>query len=92
MESYREQVESMKKEVKGMLMASTGDPLKNIEFIDLLCRLGVSYHFEKEIDGQLNTVFINLANLLENNNLDLSTTSLLFRVLRQHGLKMSCGT
>jgi hypothetical protein len=77
--------------VKDMLMASKKDPVEHIEFINLLCRLGVSYHFDKEIENNLKEIFDDLPNLLEKHDFDLHTLSLLFRVLRQHGFKMLCG-
>uniref|UniRef100_A0A2K1WN29 Isoprene synthase, chloroplastic n=1 Tax=Populus trichocarpa TaxID=3694 RepID=A0A2K1WN29_POPTR len=73
-----------------MLMASKRDPVEHIEFINLLCRLGVSYHFDKEIENNLKEIFDDLPNLLEKHDFDLHTLSLLFRVLRQHGFKMLC--
>ena len=72
-------------------MASKKDPVEHIEFINLLCRLGVSYHFDDEIENSLKQIFDDLPNLLEKHDFDLYTLSLLFRVLRQHGFKMPCG-
>ncbi|KAJ6349201.1 hypothetical protein OIU77_006730 [Salix suchowensis] len=89
-ESYTRQVEELKENVKDMLMTSKADPVQNIEFINLLCRLGVSYHFDSEIENNLTEIFDDLPNLLEKHDYDLYTLSLLFRVLRQHGLKMPC--
>ncbi|KAG6738343.1 hypothetical protein POTOM_057956 [Populus tomentosa] len=89
-ESYSRQVEELKENVKDMLMASTKDPVEHIEFINLLCRLGVSYHFDDEIENSLKEIFDDLPNLLEKHDFDLYTLSLLFRVLRQHGFKMPC--
>uniref|UniRef100_U5FE58 Terpene synthase n=1 Tax=Populus trichocarpa TaxID=3694 RepID=U5FE58_POPTR len=60
------------------------------EFINQLCRLGVSYHFDDEIENSLKEIFYDLPNLLEKHDFDLSTVSLLFRVFRQHGFKMPC--
>ncbi|KAL9381833.1 hypothetical protein Peur_024868 [Populus x canadensis] len=89
-ESYSRQVEELKENVKDMLMASKRDPAEHIEFINLLCRLGVSYHFDKEIENNLKEIFDDLPNLLEKHDFDLYTLSLLFRVFRQHGFKMPC--
>jgi hypothetical protein len=75
----------------GMLMASKKDPVENVEFINLLCRLGVSYHFETEIEDHVDYVHDALPNLLENDDHDLHTVALLFRVLRQYGCKVSSG-
>ncbi|WCJ32756.1 Terpenoid cyclases/Protein prenyltransferases superfamily protein [Euphorbia peplus] len=90
LESYTKDVEELKEKVRDMLIQSTNELSYNIEFINLLCRLGVSYHFEDEIDKQLNHIFtIDLPKILENNNYQLSTLATLFLVLRQHGYKMT---
>ncbi|XP_050227766.1 probable terpene synthase 6 [Mercurialis annua] len=89
-ESYTKEVETLKGIVKEMLIESTRDSMENIEFINLLCRLGVSYQFENEIDKQLNHIFIDLPHILDQKDYDLYELALLFRVLRQHGYKMSC--
>jgi hypothetical protein len=81
----------LKENVKDMLMASKKDTVEHIEFINLLCRLGVSYHFDDEIENSLKEIFDDLPHLLEKHDFDLYTLSLLFRVLRQHGFKMPCG-
>ncbi|WCJ20871.1 Terpenoid cyclases/Protein prenyltransferases superfamily protein [Euphorbia peplus] len=89
-ESMTKEVEEFKEHVKDMLIQSTKDVIDNIEFIELLCRLGLSYHFDSEIDQQLSFIFTLLPSLVERNDYDLYTTALLFRILRQHGFKMSC--
>ncbi|XP_065870370.1 probable terpene synthase 6 isoform X2 [Euphorbia lathyris] len=84
------EVETLKETVKDMLIQSTKDLIHNIEFIDLLCRLGVSYHFEMEIYEQLNFIFTHMVpSVIEQNDYNLYETALVFRILRQHGLKMS---
>ena len=62
-------------------------PLEKLRLIDAIQRLGVSYHFEKEIDQVLNLVH----NDCDVNDEDLYTISLKFRLLRQNGYKISCG-
>nr|XP_034909751.1 probable terpene synthase 6 [Populus alba]TKR66322.1 terpene synthase/cyclase family protein [Populus alba] len=89
-ESYSRKVEVLKENVKDMLMASKKDTVEHIEFINQLCRLGVSYHFDDEIENSLKEIFYDLPNLLEKHDFDLYTVSLLFRVLRQHGFKIPC--
>ncbi|KAJ9167157.1 hypothetical protein P3X46_021827 [Hevea brasiliensis] len=89
-ESYTKGVEVLKQEVIHMLMQSTEKLADKIEFINLLCRLGVSYHFENEIEKQLNDIFIVLPDLLSKNDYDLYTLAILFQVLRQYGYKMPC--
>ncbi|KAF2297395.1 hypothetical protein GH714_022935 [Hevea brasiliensis] len=89
-ESYTKGVEVLKQEVIHMLMQSTEKLADKIEFINLLCRLGVSYNFENEIEEQLNDIFIVLPDLLSKNDYDLYTLAILFQVLRQYGYKMPC--
>ncbi|KAJ4724609.1 Terpene synthase [Melia azedarach] len=89
-ESCVKQVEELKEVVKEMLIAATDDPAENVLLIDTLCRLGVSYQFETEIEQQLIHIFESYANLPDNHDYDLYTIALLFRVLRQHGFKMPC--
>jgi hypothetical protein len=47
-------------------------------------RLGVGYHFEKEIEEALALLYPNLTT-------NLHTTALQFRVLRQHGFSITSG-
>ncbi|WCJ37020.1 Terpene synthase 5 [Euphorbia peplus] len=90
LEWHSKEVETLKVKVKDMLLHSTGELIENIHFINVLCRLGVSYHFENEINEQLGHIFAMLPKLLEDNDYDLCTLGTLFRVLRQHGHKMTC--
>ncbi|XP_006293315.2 alpha-humulene/(-)-(E)-beta-caryophyllene synthase isoform X2 [Capsella rubella] len=76
-----------------MLMASSKEgPIENIKFIDTLCRLGVSYHFEGEIFSQLETMFschgFMQMMMIRDNEFDLYTVSLVFQVFRQFGYKL----
>ncbi|KAL5764459.1 hypothetical protein ACOSP7_016822 [Xanthoceras sorbifolium] len=89
-QTYSRQMEQTKHKVKEMLIASANDPIKKVSLINLLCRLGVSYHFEVEINEQLNLIFEGQPNLFKDNNYDLCTVALLFRIFRQRGFKISC--
>ncbi|WCJ18522.1 Terpenoid cyclases/Protein prenyltransferases superfamily protein [Euphorbia peplus] len=89
LKSHSEEVKQMKVKVKNMLLHSTKNLTDNVEFINLLCRLGISYHFEDEIEEQLNHIFTMLPKLLEDNDYELCTLANLFRVLRQYGHKMT---
>ncbi|KAK8648761.1 hypothetical protein V6N13_129504 [Hibiscus sabdariffa] len=84
-------MDSLKEEVKDMLMASAADPIHNVKLIDSLLRLGGSYHFENDIENQLESIFNSLQKLFSGDGHDLNTTSIVFRVFRQYGFKMSCG-
>lgn len=79
----------MKEEVKHMIISTTGnDTTEKICLIDTLERLGISYHFEEEIEVQISKLF-NL-NVIQEED-DLYSVSLYFRLFRQHGYPISCG-
>ncbi|PSS16026.1 Terpene synthase [Actinidia chinensis var. chinensis] len=77
-ELYGTKLDNLKQEAR-KLLNSTRDPLK---FIDSMQRLGVAYHFEEEIKEILNLVRCD-------EGLDLYTTALQFRLLREHGYPIS---
>ncbi|GMJ06375.1 terpene synthase 10 [Hibiscus trionum] len=78
-EVHGARLEDLKNEARNMLECAP-DPCSMLKLIDSLQSLGVSYHFGKEIDNALDNVISNktVAD-------DLYTTSLLFRILREHG-------
>ncbi|KAJ4724631.1 Terpene synthase [Melia azedarach] len=90
---YDRLFEELKEEVKEMLSAasSADDPIKEVTLINSLCRLGVSYHFETQIEQRLHHIFESRPDLAAENDYDLYTVALIFRIFRQHGFKMSCG-
>ncbi|XP_075674804.1 (-)-germacrene D synthase-like [Castanea sativa] len=51
-----EQVQRLKEEVQRMLMSPIDSLLEKLELIDAIQRLGVSYHFEGEIDEVLQQI------------------------------------
>ncbi|XWS51960.1 hypothetical protein CRYUN_Cryun11dG0026500 [Craigia yunnanensis] len=69
-----------------MLVAPMDNSNQRLPLIDAVQRLGVSYHFEKEIEDALETIYHD-SNDVEN---DLYTTALRFRLLREHGFDVSC--
>ncbi|XVF70405.1 hypothetical protein PTKIN_Ptkin11bG0158900 [Pterospermum kingtungense] len=75
---------------KDMLLTSTVDPIENIYMINSLISLGVSYHFEIEIDKQLDHLFTTLPQFIDNKDYDLYTVGVIFQVFRSHGYKISC--
>ncbi|EEF48772.1 Casbene synthase, chloroplast precursor, putative [Ricinus communis] len=91
-ELYTREVETLKEKVRPMVTASTKDPLENVQIINLLYRLGVSYHFENEITDQLNHIFEIIPNhiISDDNDYDLYTVAILFQILRQYGHKVPC--
>ncbi|XP_057962436.1 valerianol synthase TPS1G-like [Malania oleifera] len=94
-EWYGRQIEGLKEEVRRMVMEREGNMVDKVKLINALQRLGVSYHFEKEIEDQLQLIFAACttttaaAGHFNFNGDDLDNTSLLFRVLRQNGFNLS---
>ncbi|KAL8140830.1 hypothetical protein V2J09_006851 [Rumex salicifolius] len=80
----KEEIESLKSDVRNKLLVTADMPLENLKLIDTIERLGVAYHFEKEIEESLKKMYDAY------NHLDLYGTSLEFRILRQHGYYISC--
>ncbi|KAK8964073.1 hypothetical protein KSP40_PGU004631 [Platanthera guangdongensis] len=64
--------------------------IEQLDLVDSLRQLGISYHFELEIKDVLTSIIgssmVNISKELENN---LYGTALLFRLLREHGLDAS---
>ncbi|EEF38721.1 (+)-delta-cadinene synthase isozyme A, putative [Ricinus communis] len=86
-DDMEQQVERLKEEVKKMI-ASADEPSQILNLIDLLQRLGVSYHFEKEIEEALQQV-LNMNSDSDKDD-DLHSVALRFRLLREQGLNVSC--
>ncbi|XP_052289130.1 (-)-germacrene D synthase isoform X1 [Citrus sinensis] len=80
----------LKKEIRRMLKADN-KPSRTLQLIDAIQRLGVSYHFESEIDeilGKMHKASQD-SDLCDNENDELYYISLHFRLLRQNGYKIS---
>ncbi|KAK8484390.1 hypothetical protein V6N11_001648 [Hibiscus sabdariffa] len=82
-EVHGARLEDLKKKARNLLEC-TQDSCSRLKLIDSLQRLGVSYHFDKEIAEALD-------NLISSKTVvdDLYTTSLMFRILREHGYPIS---
>ncbi|KAM7490779.1 hypothetical protein LguiA_033700 [Lonicera macranthoides] len=90
-----QQLEQLKEEVRQMLVGGSDEPTKQLKLIDAIQRLGVSYHFESEIDDALkNHMVIFNASFDKRNEIndddDLYMVALCFRLLRQQGHHISC--
>ncbi|KAF5950119.1 hypothetical protein HYC85_012112 [Camellia sinensis] len=83
-ELYGTKLEELKQETKRVLQ-STRDQSSLLKLIDSMQRLGVSYHFEEEIEEAIS----DHVNPIVNGN--LYTTALHFRLLRQHGYPINSG-
>ncbi|KAK8542701.1 hypothetical protein V6N12_015286 [Hibiscus sabdariffa] len=82
------QFEELKEQVGKMIVEPIGDLNQKLSLIDAVQRLGVSYHFEKEIEDELQKIY----HYMKTNDVetDLYTTALRFRLLREHGYRVSC--
>ncbi|MFQ6669277.1 hypothetical protein Gotur_034597 [Gossypium turneri] len=74
-----------------MLVISTDKPYQNLDIIDAIQRLGVAYHFEKEIEDALDIIYHHHCNNAQIDD-DLYTASVRFRLLREHGFNVCCDT
>ncbi|CAH9106122.1 unnamed protein product [Cuscuta europaea] len=87
-EAYAKEIESLKDQTREMLLGLSNEKVdEKLKLIDLLERLGIAYHFEKEIEEQLHHIF--LSHDPQHSYDDLEMASLQFRLLRQHGFKIS---
>ncbi|KAL1537586.1 bifunctional sesquiterpene synthase 1-like [Salvia divinorum] len=85
----KELIEKLKVEVRVELKEASNDVVGLLKLVDAMQRLGIKYHFEEEIDQALQ----NLSQIFEDfckDKDDLYTTALGFRLLRQHGYRISC--
>ncbi|XP_030439630.2 (-)-germacrene D synthase-like [Syzygium oleosum] len=86
-----EQIERLKGEVRKMLTSATDKPSQKLNLIDQIQRLGLAYHFELEIDEQLEQIHRSYFKFHCGDNDDnLHTIALIFRLLRQQGFNVSC--
>ncbi|KAJ4840101.1 hypothetical protein Tsubulata_024911 [Turnera subulata] len=86
--AWSEQVEVLKEEVRKMLTEDADDTLERPKLIDAVLRLGIGYHFEKEIEEALEHTH-KWHHQCSGDHQDLVTVALRFRLLRQHGYYVS---
>ncbi|KAL7168653.1 hypothetical protein ACSBR2_038986 [Camellia fascicularis] len=86
-----QQHQQQKEEVRKMLVATNDQPSQKLNFIDAIQHLGVSYHFESEIETALQHIYeIDYDHHDDKAKDDLYTIAHLFRLLRQQGYPISC--
>ncbi|XP_057792628.1 bicyclo-germacrene synthase-like [Salvia miltiorrhiza] len=81
-DAEQEELAKQKEKVRKLLDQTPNDSTYKMELIDTIQRLGVEYHFEKEIKGSLQYIH---ENSKEKDDLNLSSVALRFRLLRQQG-------
>ncbi|KAL5999788.1 Trehalose-6-P synthase/phosphatase complex subunit [Asimina triloba] len=87
---YCKSHEELKQAVQQMLEGVIEEPLEQrLTLINDIQRLGVAYHFEQQIHDALINSLLHSKKEQELWNEDLRTTSLYFRLLRQHGCYVS---
>ncbi|KAK8489707.1 hypothetical protein V6N11_014355 [Hibiscus sabdariffa] len=79
----RQEYEQLKQEINKLLMVATDEPSHKLHLIDTIKRLGVSYHFEKEMEDSLHDIYHRY-----NADQSLQDTSLRFRLLRENGFNV----
>nr|QIQ55995.1 putative terpene synthase 4 [Eremophila drummondii] len=82
-------VEGLKEGIKRELKETSNDYMRQLRTVDAIQRLGIEYHFEEEVDQTLESIFAKYHDLCKENH-DIHSTSLSFRLLRQHGYRVSC--
>nr|CAD1840985.1 unnamed protein product [Ananas comosus var. bracteatus] len=85
-ESQITQIEKLKENVK-QLMYKKDEPAAKLKLVDALQRLGIAYHFEKEIKNMLSSISIDDAKVAFEE--DIFLMALLFRLLRENGFSVS---
>ncbi|KAM3201098.1 5-epiaristolochene synthase-like isoform X2 [Capsicum annuum] len=89
-QKYAQEIEPLKEQTRSMLLASGRKLSETLNLIDVIERLGIAYHFEKEIDEILDRIYNENSNFEGDvYNEDLCTCALQFRLLRQHGYNIS---
>ncbi|MBA0746767.1 hypothetical protein Gogos_009257 [Gossypium gossypioides] len=86
-ESYNERASKLQEEVR-MMLGNMVDSLEKLELIDTLQRLGLSHHFEAEINKTLKNISTDRIGTAAWKKDNLYATALEFRLLRQHGYKV----
>nr|POF27249.1 myrcene synthase, chloroplastic [Quercus suber] len=86
-EVYTGKINKLKGQVR-MMLQKVADPLEQLELIDILQKLGLSYHFECEMKRMLEVLYNN-DHGDEWKEENLYAIALKFRLLRQHGYRMS---
>ncbi|PNY15989.1 (-)-germacrene D synthase-like protein [Trifolium pratense] len=89
--NMKKQIQIEKEEVRKIFLSSKNDIAQKLNFIDSLQRLGISYHFEREMDETLEQIHNSFTNNKEITSTEggLHFLALAFRLLRQKGHHIS---
>ncbi|KAL1560792.1 Bicyclo-germacrene synthase [Salvia divinorum] len=89
-DAEQEELTKQKEMVRKLLAQNPDDSTYKLELIDLIQRLGVEYHFEKEIEESLKYIHDNFKHQISKDNDDLRIVALRFHLLRQQGYNVPC--
>ncbi|KAG6407012.1 hypothetical protein SASPL_129992 [Salvia splendens] len=86
----QDELEKHKEMVREMLSQTPDDSTRKLELIDEIQRLGVEYHFTKQIEESLKYIHDNYMQQNCKDSDDLRIVALRFRLLRQQGYNFPC--
>ncbi|KAJ0814508.1 putative lyase [Helianthus annuus] len=89
LEAYVKAMEQPKEQLRKLILNSATDSNEKLSLIYYVCRLGLTYLFSEDIDGQLDKLF-NQLDLQNYYGADLFTISIHFQVFRNFGYRFSC--
>ncbi|KAE8674436.1 (+)-delta-cadinene synthase isozyme A [Hibiscus syriacus] len=82
----QQEYQELKQQVRRMLVKHMNKPSQKVHIVDAVQRLGVAYHFGNEIEDALQIIY------QTDDDDDLCTTAVRFRLLREHGFDVHCDT
>ncbi|XP_068667804.1 terpene synthase 1-like [Aristolochia californica] len=83
LDKWAKRVNELKGSVKMMLRDAKGSDVHEMGLIDTLQLLGLTYHFDDEIEAAMRRIHDSYAEIVQQD--DLHLVALCFRLLRQHG-------
>lgn len=90
-----QQLQQLKEEVRRLMSTPDDKPTQKLHLIDAIQRLGMTYHFENEIDKELKYIHDMYDQYnqedIDGDVEDFYSIALRFRLLRQQGYNVSCG-
>ncbi|KAI8558345.1 hypothetical protein RHMOL_Rhmol04G0084400 [Rhododendron molle] len=90
-EIQKQRAKKLKEDVRALIGDTDANSLTILELIDDIQRLGLSYHFDKDIKIALDKIIlsVNGNNVTEDQQIGLHAIALCFRLCRQHGYEVS---
>ncbi|CAN4114332.1 unnamed protein product [Withania somnifera] len=88
-QEYAQEIQVLKEQTRSMLLATGQELAAKLNLIDIIERLGIAYHFDKEINDILGQIYNENYDFEGDDHNDLCTCALQFRLLRQHGYNIS---